>query len=305
MPGKQRLAYRSMGLFDIQRRFPSDRKCFAHLTRMRFPGGFVCPQCHSVAAGMIRGRGLWQCKACRRQVSVTAGTIFHRTRTPLQQWFWAIFLVACDKRGHSALQLSKELRMPYDRAWLMIHKIRAAMAQRDARYQLDGIVEMDEAYFGAPDPGKRGRSTRRAKALVAVGLTAGSRPRFAKIQVVRRLDARSVEAFATASIATGSTIRTDGLSVYDCLATHGFIHEPTVAPGKTKEAVLHWTHIVISNAKAFIAGTFHGLGDRHIQQYLDEFCYRFNRRHREAELFDRLLCACTTAPPLTYDELTR
>jgi len=305
MPEKRRLAYHSMGLFDFQKRFPSDRKCFVYLTRVRFPGGFVCPRCGSSAAGMVRGRGLWQCRGCRHQVSVTTGTVFHRTRTPLQQWFWAIFLVACDKRGHSALQLSKELRIPYDRAWLMIHKIRAAMAHRDACYRLDGIVEMDEAYFGAPDPGKRGRSTGRAKALVAVGLTNDSRPRFAKIQVVRRLDARSVEAFAKAGIATGSTIRTDGLSVYNSLAAHGFIHEPTVAPGKTKEDVLHWAHIVISNAKAFIAGTFHGLGDRHIQQYPDEFCYRFNRRHREAELFDRLLHACTDAPPLTYDELTR
>ena len=304
MLGKQPLAYHSMGLLDFQERFPGERSCCEYLVGIRFPNGFVCPQCGSAAAGRIRTRALWQCQGCRRQVSVTAGTMFHRTRTPLREWFWAIFLTAKDKRGHSALQLSKELRIPYHRAWLMMHKLRAAMAHRDACYQLDGIVEMDEAYFGAPDPGKRGRSTGRAKALVAVGLTADSRPRFAKIQVVRRLDARSVAAFATAGIASGSTIRTDGLSVYNRLATRGFIHEPTVAPGRTKEDVLHWAHIVISNAKAFIVGTFHGLGDRHIQQYLAEFCYRFNRRHREDEIFDRLLLACATAPQLTHDELT-
>jgi transposase-like protein len=230
--------------------------------------------------------------------------MFHRTRTPLQQWFWAVFLISRDKRGHSALQLSKELSIPYPRAWLMMHKILAAMAHRDATYRLDGIVEMDEAYFGAPDPGKRGRSTGRAKALVAVGLTPDGRPRFARIQTIRRLDARSVEAFAAAAITSGSTIRTDGLSAYNGLKARGYTHEPTVAPGKTKEDVLHWAHIVISNAKAFITGTFHGLGDRHLQQYLAEFCYRFNRRHREAELFDRLLFACATAVPLTSAELT-
>jgi transposase-like protein len=293
-----------MGLLDFQERFPDDRGCCEYLVGIRFPNGFVCPRCGSAAAGRVRTRALWQCHECRHQVSVTAGTMFHRTRTPLREWFWAVLLTAKDKRGHSALQLSKELRIPYQRAWLMMHKIRAAMAHRDACYRLDGIVEMAEAYFGAPDPGKRGRGTGRAKALVAVGLTADGRPRFAKMQVVRRLDARSVAAFATAGIATGSTIRTDGLNVYNCLATHGFIHEPTVAPGRTKEDILHWAHIVISNAKALIAGTFHGLGDRYIEQYLAEFIYRFNRRHRENELFDRLLRACTTTLQTTRDELT-
>ena len=267
MPQKRQLAYRSMGLLEFQARFSSERKCHDYLARIRFPGGFVCPHCGSSDAGILRERGLWQCRGCRSQLSVTAGTMFHRTRTPLCQWFWAVFLTARDKRGHSALQLSRELSIPYPRAWLMMHKIRAAMVHRDSLYRLAGIVEMDEAYFGAPDPGQRGRGTRRAKALVAVGLTANSRPRVAKIQTIRRLDARSVEAFAAAGIASGSTVRTDGLNVYRGLAERGFVHEPTVAPGRTKKDVLHWTHIVISNAKAFIAGTFHGLGDRHIQQY--------------------------------------
>lgn len=230
--------------------------------------------------------------------------MFHKSRTPLRQWFWAIFLVARDKRGHSALQLSKELSIPYVRAWLMLHRIRTAMAYRDVRYQLTGVVEMDEAYFGAPDPGQKGRGTRRAKALVALGLRTDGKPRFVKMLTIKRLDARSVKAFAEASIAPGSTIRTDGLNVYRGLSQQGFRHEPTVAPGRTKDAVLHWAHTVISNAKAFITGTFHGLPDKHIQRYLDEFCYRFNRRHRETELFDRLLLACVTGPAKTRDELT-
>ncbi len=231
--------------------------------------------------------------------------MFHRTRTPLRYWFWAIFLVAKDKRGHSALQLSKELNIPYDRAWLMMHKIRTAMTHRDMLYRLDGAIEMDDAYFGAPDTGKRGRGTRRTKALVAVGVTEDDKPRFAKIQIIKRLDARCVKAFATSGIAQGSTICTDGLNAYRCLAKLGFSHEAIVTSGKAKENLLHWVHVIISNAKAFIAGTFHGLDDKHIQRYLDEFCYRFNRRYREAELFDRLLVACATAPPLTYDELTQ
>jgi hypothetical protein len=230
--------------------------------------------------------------------------MLHRTRTPLRLWFWAIFLVARDKRGHSALQLSKGLGIPYDRAWLMLHKIRSAMAHRDSRYQLSGVVEMDEAYFGAPDREGRGRGTSRVKALVAVSVTADGKPRFAKIQKVMRLDARRVKRFATAAIEPGSRIRTDGLNVYRCLSKR-YAHEPVVATGKPKDQLLKWVHVVISNAKAFITGTFHGLDRKHIQRYLDEFCYRFNRRYREAELFDRLLAACAGAPPLTYDELTQ
>jgi len=229
--------------------------------------------------------------------------MFHRTRTPLQVWFWTVFLVANDKRGHSALQLSRELGLPYDRAWRTLHKIRAAMAYRDAGYQLDRIVELDEAYFGAPDSGRRGRGTRRAKALVALGLNRSGKPRFVKMRTIKRLDERSVKSFATAGIAPGSTIRTDGLRVYNGLSQLGFLHEPTIAPGKTKDDVLYWTHIVISNAKAFIQGTFHGLDDMHIQRYLDEYCYRFNRRAHENELFDRLLLACVSAPPTTLAEL--
>ena len=185
-----------------------------------------------------------------------------------------------------------------------MHKIRNAMGHRDALYMLDGAVEMDDAYFGAPDPGRRGRSTRRVKALVAVGITGDNKPRFAKIQTIKRLDARRVKSFVKSSIAPGSVIRTDGLNVYRRLSSLGFSHEAIVA-GRDKSNLLQWVHIIISNAKAFITGTFHGLDDKHIQLYLNEFCYRFNRRHREPELFDRLLLACIVSPPLSYDELTR
>jgi len=301
---KWHLAYEKMSLLDFQRRFPDDQKCYEYLTRIRFPGGFACPRCGSSSAVMLEERSLWQCRACRGQASVTAGTVFHRTRTPLLVWFWAIFLVAVDKRGHSALQLSKELSVPYDRAWLMLHKIRAAMAHRDAEYKLDGIVELDESYIGAPDEGRRGRGTRRAKAIVALELTANGRPRFVKMRIAKRLDARSVKSFATGGIVPGTTTRTDGLNIYNGLGKLGFIHEATIAPGKTKDDMLYWTHIMISNAKAFILGTFHGLEDMHIQRYLDEFTYRFNRRYREGELFDRLLFACASAPPATLAELT-
>lgn len=305
MPQKRHLAYSSMSLLDFQARFPSERACQDYLFSMRFPNGFICPKCSSSAVGFISSRSLWQCKSCRMQISLTAGTAFHRTRTPLYLWFWAVFLVAKDKRGHSALQLSKELGLPYDRSWLMLHKLRAAMANRDRQYRLQGTLELDEAYFGAPDAGKiRGRSTKRPKALIAVSVSPSDKPLFARFKIVRRLDHRTVMQFAKNHIEPGSHIQTDGLRAYTCL-TEKYVHIPTVAEGKPKDTLLRWAHITISNAKAFIEGTFHGLDAKHLQRYLDEFCYRFNRRYREHELFDRLLTACCESPPLFYDELTR
>jgi len=304
MAENQHIAYTTMSLLDFQERFPDEQECYDYLVQIRFPSGFSCPQCGSYKTGIVAGRRLWQCKNCRAQTSVTSGTIFHRTKTPLHLWFWAVFLVAKDKRGHSALQLSKDLNISYDRAWLMNHKIRHAMAFRDSLYQLNGAIEMDDAYFGAPDTGRIGRSTRRVKALVAVSLTDDNKPLFANIRTVKRLDSRCVKKFATTRIMSGSTVHTDGLKIYRCLSGLGFFHK-AVPVKQDKAELLRWVHIVISNAKAFITGTFHGLGDKHIQRYLDEFCYRFNRRFMEHEMFDRLLLACATAEPIGHDELTR
>lgn len=305
MPQKRPLAYGAMSLLDFQQRFPEEADCQRYLMELRFSYGFTCPRCKSTDLGFVAPRQLIQCKTCRKQFSVTSGTCFHKTRTTLREWFWAIFLTAKDKRGHSALQLSKDLGIPYERSWSMLQKIKLAMAQRDSLYRLSGIVELDEAYFGTPDrQGGKGRKTRRAKVFVAVSLSDKGKPRFAKMQVAPRLDARYVLKFSKQEIEPGAIVRTDGLAIYNPLSEY-YTHIPMVAKGKPKDAVLPWVHTVISNAKAFIDGTFHGLDKKHLQRYLGEFCYRFNRRHKESELFERLLIACIEATPKTYDELTR
>lgn len=304
MTSKRYLAYGAMSLLDFQQRFHEEADCLRYLTEIRIKRGFLCPQCKSPEIGSVSTRALFQCKTCRKQFSATSGTCFHRTRTTLQEWFWAIFLVVKDKRGHSALQLSKELGIPYARAWYILQKIKMVMAWRDSQYRLSGIVELDEAYFGTPDrDGGKGRRTRKAKTFVAVSVTEEGKPRFAKMKLAYRLDGRYVLKFASQEIEPGTTVRTDGLTIYNPLAER-YVHKPVIAKGKDKNANLKWVHTVISNAKAFIDGTFHGLDEKHLQRYLDEFCYRFNRRHKEDELFDRLLLACIDAPPKTYDELT-
>ena len=142
---------------EFRTRFSTEDACRAELFRLRFPNGLVCPKCGCTEYYPVRGRNTFQCRTCRRQTSVTAGTVMHRTHLPLTAWFWAIYLCATDKRGISAVQLSRTLGICYESAWYLLHKIRRAMTQRDGKCALSGIVEMDDGYVGgATHNGKRG-----------------------------------------------------------------------------------------------------------------------------------------------------
>jgi len=226
-----------------------------------------------------------------------------RSHLKLQIWVWAIYLVARDKRGYSAKQISTELSLPYNTAWFLLHRIRKAMAQRDDNYMLGGIVELDDTYFGkAKKGGKRGRGTTKTKVLVALSKDKDGNPQFAKMQVVPNLKGKTIAKFAKCSIVEGSAVQSDAYRSYRKPLTEKYLHEYQVFDADAE--MLHWLHIIIGNAKAFVLGTFHGLGKKHMQSYLDEFCYRFNRRFFHAEIFSRLTCAVTSSSILRYDELT-
>jgi transposase-like protein len=294
-----------ISLLEFNQRFPSQKECIEHLFNLRWPNGFICPRCNSPQYGFHSGRFLYQCKDCRYQASLTAGSVMHKTRTPLMVWFWTIFMVACDKRGHSALSISKELKISYWIAWTLLQKIRRAMAEQDRRYKLKGIVELDDAYWGDKDKGKkRGRGTTQSKVLVAVSTdTQKEHAGFVKMEVVKKLNQDTVSKFVKENIEPGSKIQTDDLNIYNALADLGVEHEQY--PLVSGEKPLPWVHIIISNAKTFCLGTYHRFGRKHLQAYLDEFCYRFNRRFWEDQLFDRLLTACTNCESTTYAELTQ
>jgi len=216
------------------------------------------------------------------------------------QWFILIFFMATDKRGVSALYMSEQLGLNYQTTWAMLQRIRHAMAKRDTSYKLSGHVEIDEMFIGAPTEGKkRGRGTEKTPVLVAVSFVPGTGEKkeeeymgFAKMRVVKSIDEETVVAFAKDAIMPGSTVRTDGLSVYPSLEKHGFIHDKNPVRKQKAHVILPHVHLFISNCKSFVQGTLHGLEDRRLQHYLDEFTYRFNRRKRHKELFDRLLLAC-------------
>jgi hypothetical protein len=301
--------YGEMGFFEFQRRFRTEDACRKYLFKLRWPEGFRCPKCGHGEYFDLPKRKLHQCKSCGHQTSATAGTVMHRTRTPLRKWFWAIFLAAGDKRGLSALQLSKKLKVSYYVAWTMLHKIRQAMADRNQRYQLRGVIEIDESFYGGKKEGgdKRGRGADKVPVMIEAstfeGGDGGRGLGFARMRVVERVDAATVAGVIVEDVAAGQKIVTDGWPSYNVVRRLGHEHAREVS-GPGSNAALKWVHILASNSKAFLLGTFHGVGGKHLQSYLDEFCYRFNRRRWEDELFDRLVTACANSKGVTYSELT-
>ena len=263
-------------------RFATEESCRSYLFAQRFPEGFVCPRCGCREYYVLKTRQTCQCKQCRRQTSVTAGTVMHRTHLPLTVWFWAIYLCATDKRGISAKGLAGQLGISYESAWFLLARIRRAMHERDQRYLLNGLVEMDEAYLGAPKRGKkRGRGTERGKMAVAVSKDEKGRPQFLRLQMIPDVTTATLQRVVEDHIEVGSAIECDGLRSYAGLKN------VTVNAAKYETGDLVWVHTAIGNFKAFLLGTYHGsCGD--YQPYLDEFCFRFNRRSNPAELFSRL-----------------
>ena len=294
-----------INLIEFQNRFNSEEVCRQHLFQMRWPEGFRCPKCGYNHYYEIKTRHLYECTNCHYQASVIVGTALEKTRTDLVIWFWTIYLVAHDKSGHSATSLSEELGISYKTAWLMLHKIRKAMGDRDSKYMLSGIVELDDAFFGAPtEGGKRGRGTDKTPVLIGLSLNKHGYPLNAKMQVVSDVKRDTLVGFAHSFIESGSKISSDAYRSYKKLAEAGFEHEAKEFNPKDNPDHLKWLHTVVSNVKAFIAGTFHGLDTKHLQAYLNEFCYRFNRRRFKGELFNRLVKCCLSTSTVTFAELT-
>lgn len=227
----------------------------------------------------------------------------HKSHLPLTTWFWAIYLVASDKRGYSASQLGRQLELSYSTAWFLLHRIRDAMGQRDAEYLLSGLVEVDDTYFGGPTSGgKRGRGTDKTKVMAALSMDKNGKPQFLKMQVVPNLRGKTVGTFALENIAVGATIQSDALPSYRKPLAEKYLHQYSVF--EPQSTFLHWLHTVISNAKAVVNGTFHGLHEKHLQRYLNEFCFRFNRRSFHGDLFLKLVNSVSLSVPCPLSALT-
>jgi len=295
-----------LSLVGFSRRYNSKEECEKKLFGIKWPNGFICPRCGCREYYAISTRHTLECKECKHQTSLTAGTILHKTRTDLVFWFWIIYLVCSDKRGVSASFISNHLQLSYKTAWLILHKIRKAMQDRDSLYKLTGMIEMDETFIGSPSEGnnKRGRGSEKAKVVIEVSIKNDS-VFYANMNIVESVNKENIKGLLRNNVGKDQIIKTDGWKAYNVCKELGHAHIVSVI-SKTKEKahkLFKWVHILAENVKAFIEGTYHGIGKKHLQSYLNEFCYRFNRRFLGNQIFNRLLKAAVLSKGITYPEL--
>jgi transposase-like protein len=296
---------------DFQQQFGSEEACQDYLATCRWPDGFVCPRCKHTRAYRMSEHRRWQCAACRYQVSLTAGTILHNTKTPLTVWFWATYLTVTDKRGMSALLLQRQLGLRrYETAWMLLHKLRRAMVNA-AREPLHGEVEIDDTWIGGPQAGLRGSRQLKGRraALVLVGVekrgTTSGRVRMA---VIPDFKATRLTGFIKQHVAPGSTIYTDGLKSFTGLPVAGFKHVARTQPlraelRKGARSVVPLADRAIGNLQQWLVATHHGVSRAQLQAYLDEFAFRHNPRQTPPAAFQTLLGLGTHRAPTPYERI--
>jgi transposase-like protein/ribosomal protein L37AE/L43A len=294
---------------EFTRRFSTEKDCREYLYGLRFQNGFVCPKCGHARAWRI-GEALYECTECGHQTSVIAGTIFQDTRKPLREWFTAIWWITTQKNGASAQGLQQVLGLKsYKTAWAWLHKIRTAMVVSN-RHKLAGTVEADETYLGGSEKGgKRGRGSEK-KAIVAIAVEVqGKLVGRVRMNMIDDVTSESLQGFIKGAIEPGAMLITDAWSGYSGIESEGYsrkiINQSNT--GKEEEMLPH-VHMIVSLLKRWLLGTHQGaVSQKHLQAYLDEFVFRFNRRKsaKRGLLFCRLLENAMKVPPITLDDLLK
>jgi transposase-like protein len=301
---------RSVG--ELQSWFASDDDCLDYLEWLRWPDGFVCPACGQ-PGGWRLGDGRLRCGSCRSATSVTAGTIFDKTRTPLTVWFTACWLFATQKDGVSAQSLQRALEISsYQTAWAMLHRLRSVLV-RPGRERLTGRVEVDETFIGGEEPGLRGGRQKGKKALVGVAVEVREAKGFGRCRMAILADASaaSLHPFVTGHVEPGATVITDAWPGYSGIDELGYTRErhsqrAARQRGQDPFGLLSGVHRIASLAKRWLLGTHQGSVDEaHLQAYLDEFVFRFNRRTSRSRglVFHRVLDLAVGHEPVRYRDL--
>ncbi|MEE1546235.1 MAG: IS1595 family transposase [Prevotella pectinovora] len=296
-----------MNLISFTKSFPNEESCRQHLKQQREKQGVVCSKCGCIHHYWKKNRNEWQCKKCGHRTTLTSGTVMHGTKLPIMYWYIAMHLLTSTKKSFSALELQRQLgHNRYQPIWELMHKLRNVMGQRDAEYQLCGAIELDEGFFTTQvdesekdKPLKRGRgSQKKAKVLVMAESTPVEDSKkkvkkqvgHIKMVVIPNLKASTIDVEVTENIKKESSLTTDASSSYVNFNDLVDEHTPQVIEPKDIGKVLPWVHIVISNAKRLLLDIYHDVKTEFLQSYLNEFCYKFNRRNMNC--FERLMVAC-------------
>ena len=292
-------------IFEFQQQFATEAACLQYLYESRWSNGFVCPVCGDTEGYWIKTRAVVQCVENKHQISVTDRTVMHRTKQPLRLWFWAAYFMTTKTTSISAVQLQRQLGLKrYETAFNMLHKLRAATF-RPQREKLVGMVEVDETYIGGVTRGqKRGRGTAKAIVVAAVERREGVAGRV-RLRKVSDTSSRSLIGFIQDVIEPGSIVLTDGFPSYGRLSEYGYQHRILVqGTPEQSTVVLPLVHRVFSNLKAWVQGTFHGaISKKHLQAYLNEFVFRFNRRKTPMAAFQTILGIGSHVRGPTYEGL--
>jgi transposase-like protein len=296
-------------LSEFEAWFGTEQACRDYLFRLRWPEGFRCPRCDGRQYWPVR-TVLLECGKCGHQTSVTAGTVFQDTRKPLVDWFRAMYWVTTQKNGASALGLQRVLGLgSYKTAWTWLHKLRRAMV-RPGRDRLSGRVEVNETYLGGLEEGARGRQTDR-KALIVIAAQEDG-PGIGRVRMRRIQDAsaESLVPFVQEVVELGSTVHTDGWLGYLPVEAAGYDHQVTFLHGKSESpsALMPRVHLVVALLKRWLMGTHQGaVTHEHLDYYLDEFTFRFNRRRsrNRGKLFYRLAQQAVAIDPVPYKSMVK
>lgn len=288
--------------------FAGEKSCRDYLVQLRWPEGFQCPRCGLKGEPWVTARGYLHCQKCEAEISVTAGTLFERTRRPLRDWLLAIWFVTSQKNGVSALGLQRVLGLgSYQTAWTWMHKMRRAMV-RPGRDKLGEAVEVDETYVGGREEDVHGRETEDKAIVVIAAEILGKKTGRIRLRRVEDLSGDSLIAFVQEVVEHGSLVQTDGWPGYIGLEGHGYRHsvKNIKRSGAYAHEVLPHTHRVASLLKRWLAGTHQGgVQTRRLEYYLDEFTFRFNRRTSRSRglLFYRLMQQAVAVSPVPYRDL--
>lgn len=280
--------------------YGTEDQCFQVLVKLRWPKGFHCPACGSPKHCILNTKILYQCNACGRQTSITAGTIFHSTHLTLHQWFLAIYLMTQSKNGISQLELARQVGVSSNTGASMYHKIAQVMLEREQSQPLSGDVEADDAYWGGRKKGKRGRGSENKTPFVAAVEKINNKPSRIKLSVVSRFSKLEMKKWATQNLIPGSKVLSDGLNCFPGVKDSGCSHTSIVIrKNKAHASAFNWVNTILGNLKTSLAGTFHKLAAKYLKRHLAPFVYRFNRRYKLEDMMQRFAYGALRTVPMT------
>lgn len=298
-----------MKIFEFERNFPSEESCQDKFREMRMKEGVVCPKCGCVHHYWKSDKRMFQCKECGYRQSLRANTVMHGSKLPFKYWFIAMHLLTATKHSFSALELQRQLgHKRYQPIWEMIHKLRSIMGMRDGKYTLKGDIEIDEGFFTTEipseekeEPLKRGAGSQaKAKVLVITESSEVANPKnpdkpkavkHIKMLVIPDQKAKTIDEIVSKAIEPESRLISDDTKSHIHFKDIFAEHKSLVIEPKNIGKVLPWVHVAIANAKTLFADLYHGVRREFLQEYLNEFCYKFNRRYFGEDLFERLMLA--------------